>query len=100
MQIVSSRIRVDHRGFFDEDPYQKKKKSSKEAKSQSLVDAAKRHGKNVLSDEVILEIRTLREKYGMTSSQIIKKLHQCNLNKNVVEGIFNYNTRAHLVPKL
>lgn len=52
-------------------------------------------------DEVILEIRRLREDEGATASAISRRLAQAGIDVSParVESITRYTTRAHLVPQ-
>jgi len=53
------------------------------------------------SDALVLEVRRLREDFGMTALQIRKELLQCgiDLDGDRIQQIFSYQTRAHLVPQ-
>lgn len=91
---------ISHKGFNDFVPEVKKTpEATKKQKSESLVAAAKRQGKRVLSDEMILEIRTLHEKHGMHVNKIVQCFHMLELTESQVYQVCNYSTRSHIVPK-
>lgn len=52
-------------------------------------------------DEVLLEVRRLREDLGMTASEIQEHLLGLgyHLSRDRIHHIFGYATRAHLVPQ-
>lgn len=53
-------------------------------------------------DEVILEVRRLREECGWTCRVIAQRLgqdHNLDLTSRTVDQICRYSTRAHLVPE-
>lgn len=57
---------------------------------------AKREGKVVVPDEIVLAVRFMRERHGATPTQLAEMF---NLKVRQIESIIEYRTRAHLVPQ-